>query len=337
MSEHHIKNIEIRNFKCFEDFKAEGFGRVNLIGGKNNVGKTALLEALYINTNGKNDIWLLNSIFEITRSRDNFFVQNNIDNLIGLMFAHNTNLAKNYNNINSIYTNVFKIEFSFMEKFTGTQIKYTISDKEYIQNISLKDIKDTLLLKSEFSTSNSSHLLRPIGLNNIHINKYYANIQKIKEENKLNTALNYFDNDINDFKIIDKEPKVDSTKLKDYISITQLGDGLKQFINIFILLFTSKDGYLFIDEIDNGVHYTKLDMLWENVLIISKEQNIQLFATTHSKECIESYARVAKRLKDDEIAFVELCRREKNIKAFVYPYDWFIDEIEQEHEVRGCL
>ena len=46
MSEHFIREIEIKNFKCFEDFKAEGFGRVNLIGGKNNVGKTALMEAL---------------------------------------------------------------------------------------------------------------------------------------------------------------------------------------------------------------------------------------------------------------------------------------------------
>ena len=48
--EHFIKNIEIKNFKCFEDFKAEGFGRVNLIGGKNNVGKTAFMEACYMST-----------------------------------------------------------------------------------------------------------------------------------------------------------------------------------------------------------------------------------------------------------------------------------------------
>lgn len=43
-----IKDIEIRNFRCFEDTKIEGFERVNLIGGKNNAGKTALLEALLV-------------------------------------------------------------------------------------------------------------------------------------------------------------------------------------------------------------------------------------------------------------------------------------------------
>ncbi len=54
MNEHFIKNIEIKNFKCFKDFKAEGFGRVNLIGGKNNVGKTAFMEACYISNSKRN-------------------------------------------------------------------------------------------------------------------------------------------------------------------------------------------------------------------------------------------------------------------------------------------
>jgi len=333
---HFIRDIEIKNFKCFKDFKAEGFGRVNLIGGKNNVGKTAFMEALYINTNGENKIWFLNSIFQITRGRDNFFVQNNIDNLIGLMFAHNSNLAKNYNSINSINTNIVKTNFSFIEKFTGTQIRYYIDKKEYIENISLGDIKDSLLLKNEFTTHSKSHLLRTMGLNNFYINKYYGNIQKIKEENRLNRALNYFDSDINDFKIIDKEPKVDSIKFNDYISITQLGDGLKQFINIFILLFTSKDGYLFIDEVDNGIHYSKLDLLWEIILTISKEQNIQVFATTHSKEAIESYARVAKKLEDKGITFIELgINKNAKLDSIVMDSEMFQRFIKLGNEVRG--
>jgi len=62
MQEHFIKNIEIKNFKCFENFKAEGFGRVNLIGGKNNVGKTAFMEAAYVNASAK-DVKSFSSAF----------------------------------------------------------------------------------------------------------------------------------------------------------------------------------------------------------------------------------------------------------------------------------
>lgn len=43
-----LEEIEIQNFRCFEETKISGFERVNLIGGKNNSGKTALLEALYL-------------------------------------------------------------------------------------------------------------------------------------------------------------------------------------------------------------------------------------------------------------------------------------------------
>ena len=43
-----LKEIEIQNFRCFENTKISGFERVNLIGGKNNAGKTALLEAVFL-------------------------------------------------------------------------------------------------------------------------------------------------------------------------------------------------------------------------------------------------------------------------------------------------
>ena len=69
LNKHFIKNIEIKNFKCFEDFKAEGFGRVNLIGGKNNVGKTAFMEACYlsqVDTLGK----LFEQLLEIKTHRN---------------------------------------------------------------------------------------------------------------------------------------------------------------------------------------------------------------------------------------------------------------------------
>jgi AAA15 family ATPase/GTPase len=38
--------MKIKRYKCFKDFEVNGFKRINLIGGKNNIGKTAFLEAL---------------------------------------------------------------------------------------------------------------------------------------------------------------------------------------------------------------------------------------------------------------------------------------------------
>jgi len=50
MENHFIQNIEFKNFKCFQDLKVKELKRVNLIGGKNNIGKTTFIEGCYLNT-----------------------------------------------------------------------------------------------------------------------------------------------------------------------------------------------------------------------------------------------------------------------------------------------
>ena len=45
-----FRKFTVRNFRCFRDIEIEPLARVNLIAGRNNVGKTALLEALNIHS-----------------------------------------------------------------------------------------------------------------------------------------------------------------------------------------------------------------------------------------------------------------------------------------------
>ncbi len=43
-----LRSFTVKNYRCFRDFTIGGLERVNLIAGKNNTGKTALLEALFL-------------------------------------------------------------------------------------------------------------------------------------------------------------------------------------------------------------------------------------------------------------------------------------------------
>jgi len=54
-----IKDIEIVKYKSFQNLKLENLSQVNIISGENNIGKTALLEALFI----YNDIFISYSMF----------------------------------------------------------------------------------------------------------------------------------------------------------------------------------------------------------------------------------------------------------------------------------
>jgi len=118
--------------------------------------------------------------------------------------------------------------------------------------------------------------------------------------------------------------------------LNEFGEGLHKYITYILALYSTKDGILFIDEVDSGLHYSIFNELWKIILKISKEQNVQVFATTHSKECIESYARVAKELEDEDIAFIELGRNKKNkLDSIVMDSEMFLRHIKMGNEVRG--
>jgi AAA15 family ATPase/GTPase len=115
----------------------------------------------------------------------------------------------------------------------------------------------------------------------------------------------------------------------------EFGDGLRHYISIICALYACENGYLFIDEIDNGIHYSQLDKLWELILTLSKKTNYQLFAITHSKEMLESFARVAKKLNEQDISYTTLVKnKQQEIKAITQDYEMLLYSMAQEHEIR---
>ena len=57
------KSFRVKNFRCFKDLQINDLGRVNLIAGKNNTGKTALLEAMYFTRPICHQILLISRIY----------------------------------------------------------------------------------------------------------------------------------------------------------------------------------------------------------------------------------------------------------------------------------
>jgi AAA15 family ATPase/GTPase len=303
MSEHFIKEIEIKEYKLFKDFKADGFGRVNLIGGKNNVGKTAFMEAIYINVHAKNINTLFTSIYGIKFRRDN------------LEF-----MCKDCSSYREIFE---KIKF-YSSKSNISVVNYELINengkKEYSFDINdHKNIINANEFSYQFEIMDKIGFIDNFGLTIENLKDVYIAVQRKDKEEVLYKYINQFDNAIEKFKIMGGDSPECKIKAKDeYRPINEFGDGLKHYISIICSLYACADGYLFIDEIDNGIHYTQLDKLWEIILKLSKEQNVQVFATTHSKEMIESYARVAKKLEDEEIRFISLYKDNENIKAIVF-------------------
>lgn len=119
-------------------------------------------------------------------------------------------------------------------------------------------------------------------------------------------------------------------------NLNDFGDGVKHFINILIILFSNKNTTVYFDEIENGIHFSNYDKLWKIILTVSEKQNIQVFATTHSQECIDSYSRISNLLKDEEVSYINLSKnRENKIVSIVLDRKMLSGELEQSHEVRA--
>ncbi len=305
MSEHFIREIEIKNFKCFKDFKAEGFKWVNLIGGKNNVGKTAFMEACYINVYAQNLKAFTASLFNIKFMRENLNILNG-DKYETRKYIEQSNNIFTKSNINLA---TFKIE-----DINGI--------KEYIFEFNKKNIKvNSNLFSYDIKWIENIQFIDNFGLSNIEIINFYVAIQKKKEEQFLNDILHKFDNRIESFKIMIDKPTCEIDG--EYCEITELGDGVRHLVSIVTALFSCENGQLFIDEIDNGIHYIKLDKIWKIIFELSEKLNVQVFATTHSKEMIESFNRVQLKieLEDNESSYFELAKNIKTDEIFMSEID----------------
>jgi hypothetical protein len=70
------------------------------------------------------------------------------------------------------------------------------------------------------------------------------------------------------------------------IPLGSLGEGTTRMLGLALGLANTAGGYLFIDEIDSGLHYSVMADLWRLVIATAKRLDVQVFATTHSFDCV---------------------------------------------------
>ncbi len=319
-----IKKIKVEKYKCLDGFEADGFQRVNLIGGKNNVGKTTLLEACLLSTSlDVKELYMFLLVVKTCRNAINICLtpstskNDEISSLIK---------EKDF----SIYSNDDQhISYKLQNSKSGYDIKCL--NEEYKKTYS--ELSDFISLNLNFTGFSLASSFISSSLVSDELLK--ININRLKLNNEYNDFNDYIKKlfHIENIDLIDNNPYIKQDN--EYKPLSSYGQGLKSSINAISSLMGNNNGAIFIDEIENGIHHDILDKLWEIVLEISKEQNIQVFATTHSKECIASYARVCEKFGHKDISFIELGMNEDKRDAMVYSYDWFLETIEQDNELRG--
>ncbi len=288
MAELLLDSLEIKGYRCFEHLTIEKLGRVNLIVGKNNVGKTALLEALWILINkGK-------VIHDILKSRD----EDQNDGVIRV-----SQLANRSSEVSDF--------------LIGNQDSIYYYQRTPNKNLPFRDGEPNSD-SSEYSLGKGI-LIETNGMTVSSIKECWENIELTTVEDNVNDSMKLILPSLirirlRDFKngngsIITKIPFVQIKDFDKPLPLRSFGDGLNRLFGILLALVNCKGGILLIDEIENGFHYSILHDVWKLIFKTAKDLNVQVFATTHSKDCIEAFTQAA--IDDDESEGM-LIRLERN-------------------------
>lgn len=311
---HHFTQLDIKKYRKLSGLKVKYLSRVNIIAGGNNAGKTSLLEVFYLLTRLNN----IPSLIELEKYRGRFhngFHTKWFDKL----FAEGIEMESVFNET-PVSISLKKEETN--EKIDKSQYLNSIFSEASINGEELQSTihlfgnkepelyfqKSNFLCEATFTSPYryNGELLRKAHARAVE-NRYFDKIiQFIQKE---------MDDAIQKIEMISIENEsrfmVSSSKLKEAIDITKYGEGLQRVFEIALLMGYSKNGIICIDELDSAIHKSLLLKFTEFIQSVAKEFNVQVFLTTHSKECIDAF--VENGYPDDELTAFAL--NEKNGKV----------------------
>lgn len=356
-----LDSLEIRGFRGFQHLQIEKLGRVNLIVGKNNVGKSSLLEALQIYAK-RGDPTLIRNFL---RSRDeNRLMHSDLYINSEIEVRENLLLSLRYlfygRNIISHFTEPIKIgAINSPESRLSIAIKWyalTGADEQGLLKrveISPEDANSTENASPRFAVQFDHNSEVNYAINEDRaitervitewkeINSIYAktNFLTKQEIGRLwdNITLTGLDHEVlNGLLIIapsveglnlvddlgtkkrERIPVVKIAGIDERLPLGHLGDGMQRMLSITLALVNSRDGILLIDEIENGLHYLVQPDLWRLVFKLAQRLNVQVFATTHSWDCIEAFQKAAQADEQVEGMLISLEKGKSDIEAVLY-------------------
>jgi len=357
------KNLKIQNFRGINILEIDDLKQVNLFVGENNCGKTTVLEALFLATGISNpqlpmtinQLRGLNYLLGDDKEHQLIYHKLDYDNKVIIeiegidhkrklaIFPHkqlgNEEISRGFdkNEIERIPLNTssrpqlvdgYKYEITIFKKDKPIQYQAAIypAGLVYRQDVP-KNYKETI----------TSTFINPVNVLT-QLPQNLNTLIKTKRIDKVVKVLQKIDNSILNIIVGTDNLIYCDTGLSQLIPINMMGDGIRRALSLIVTIANFSDGCVFIDEIENGFHYKSIQILWRAVYEAAKEYNVQIFATTHSFECVtgfyNSFAQDKHPQDNSEIRLYRIERKGDDVASKCFDQDMLKVAIENNWEVR---
>lgn len=309
-----LTQIEIENFRGFKKLSVSDFKDINLVVGKNNAGKTSLLESLFLSIGMSNPQLALNvDAFRgliHDESEDFRFIFHNLDyhNPIRIRADFDNGHQVRHLQINPLFADTTTISIGDLDKenvasnitpeeavISGVEFSFSIHNvediapKNYKSSIKIEHGQIVINKPKDYKEGLLGVFQRPIssGLD------LYQRLDKIlikKGQDRFIESLKVIDKRIQSISLGAKNMIYFDIGIERLVPIQIMGDGIIRHLAIMAAIASNENGFVIIDEIENGFHYSVLGNIWKTVDELSKLYNVQIFATTHSYECVKAFS-----------------------------------------------
>jgi hypothetical protein len=357
----------VKNFRCFRELFVEPLQRVNLIAGRNNVGKTALLEALFLSYGPNNPelslrIGLFRGLQSLPPTPDELwgwlFYNRNLSEPVelkvleenGQAFSLRINLGEPPREISSTLlqngdiapktegipsvTNGQKEGHQLILSYVGPEGTTRFSRGSIkIESGSLRITAEQANLPERPTTV----FLTTHGRFPIEDAARFSSIRRTREDEKMKDALKFLESRLQrlDLLLYGGIPLIHGDLgFKELVPLAYMGEGMVRLTSILLAIANAKGGAVLVDEIENGFHYSVLPDVWRAIDTASQDYGTQVFATTHSIECIAAAHTAFSANLNYGLALHRLEFANGNSKAITYDKESIETSIKRDMEVR---
>ncbi len=331
-----LHSLEIRNFRNLHALTIKALGRVNLFTGKNNTGKSSLLEAIalyatkgdlgflyqLLNERGEKyqlrdgednattiNVKALSSLFSDRKigfeQKDALFIgsiekketgaqQHSDENFVAIR------LVKFFDEVNNYIANehnrpLRKKRVIIENEKDGIVVDYSIGlevrsgNNAYVFH--LDNEQPYKYFSGTIGTPTNIQFIRTRIIDRALNGKLWDNITLSEKESYVIEALRIIEPDVERIAFVEESSSERTAILKlksnsTLLPLKSMGDGINRVLTIILALVNSDNGFLLIDEFENGLHYSVQEKLWKIIFSLSEKLHVQVFATTHSEDSI---------------------------------------------------
>lgn len=346
-----FKTLTIKNFRGIQELKIDNLNQINIFVGENGIGKTTLLEALYITINPNNTFLSFKTNFfrGIDDPANNpnfwqtFFYHFTEQNTIKISLS-NKNKNRSLEILPKYITPIItlpnkgegedkNLNFNIPseEKLLGLEVKFLIDKKSYQSKIEQTGPQDFKMDGDEKYQEDlqGNYLNNATFADKASIASKLSSIFKQKRKSDILSLLQKFKSSIVDILLDDKRNILvdDEDFSKKMVYVNTYGSGLMHALHIGCTVLADLADIVLIDEIETGLHSKYQIYIWESILdFLKTRKETQLFVTTHSYEMIKQLNEVTKNESKENL--ISVFRLEKDSKGSICPVSYTEEELQ---------